>query len=617
MKAAPVIHAALKRLEYRGYDSVGIATIHDGKIYIKKDSGKIDDVHKLLNLDDMPGNLGIGHTRWATHGAPYQVNAHPHTDCKGEIAVVHNGIIENFSELRSELEDLGHEFKSKTDTEVIPHLIEENMKKGLGLVEAVREALKVVRGSYAIAVISSREPDKIVCARMESPLILGIGEDAVYCASDIPAFLPLTKRAVVIENGEIAVIRPDGYEIRRVSDWSLVERKPETIEWTAEMAEKQGYPHFMLKEIHEQPECLRNTLRLQDKYLDLMATFLDRAREIFLVAAGTSYHACLAASYMFSKLAYLAAHPVIASEFIEQEGMAVNINSTILAVSQSGETADTLEAVEYARDHGLVVFVHGEDSTRAKWSFERSFINAVADAGASVYRICDTIGVATSFPEAPLPNGIFAKIRAIKRETKIPNIEIHAHDDLGNAVENTMAAIRAANGLYDKIFVSTTVLGMGERAGNAETEKVIVNLYFHHGFRKFEHGLSRLKELADFVSAATGVVIPPNKAIVGTYAFAHESGIHTHGVLRDARTYEFIPPELVGNTRRISIGKQSGKAVIRYKAEEVLGRKIDEDDPRILRLVELVRSLYASGERKSSLKEEEFKKLMVEAGFKL
>ncbi|MCD6538181.1 glutamine--fructose-6-phosphate transaminase (isomerizing) [Candidatus Bathyarchaeota archaeon] len=349
VKAAPVIHAALKRLEYRGYDSVGIATIHDGKIYIKKDSGKIDDVHKLLNLNDMPGNLGIGHTRWATHGAPYQVNAHPHTDCKGEIAVVHNGIIENFSELRSELEDLGHEFKSKTDTEVIPHLIEENMKKGLGLVEAVREALKAVRGSYAIAVISSSEPDKIVCARMESPLILGVGEGAIYCASDIPAFLPLTKRAVVIENGEIAVIRPDGYEIRKVSDWSLIERKPETIEWTAEMAEKQGYPHFMLKEIHEQPECLRNTLRLQDKYLDLMATFLDRAREIFLVAAGTSYHACLAASYMFSKLAYLATHPVIASEFIEQEGMAVNINSTILAVSQSGETADTLEAVEYAR----------------------------------------------------------------------------------------------------------------------------------------------------------------------------------------------------------------------------------------------------------------------------
>ena len=348
-KAAPIIHAALKRLEYRGYDSVGIATIHKGKIYIKKDSGKIDDVHKLLNLDDMPGSLGIGHTRWATHGAPYQANAHPHTDCKGEIAVVHNGIIENFSELRNELEDLGHKFKSKTDTEVIPHLIEENMKKSLGLVESVREALKAVRGSYAIAVISSREPDKIVCARMESPLILGIGENAVYCASDVPAFLPLTNKAVVLENEEIAIIRSDGYEIRRITDWSLIERKLETIEWTAEMAEKQGYPHFMLKEIHEQPQCLRNTLRLQDKYLDLMATFLDRAQEIFLVAAGTSYHACLAASYMFSKIAYLATHPVIASEFIEQEGMAVNINSTILAVSQSGETADTLEAVEYAR----------------------------------------------------------------------------------------------------------------------------------------------------------------------------------------------------------------------------------------------------------------------------
>jgi len=348
-KVAPMIHAALKRLEYRGYDSVGVATLYEGKIYIKKDEGKIDDVHRIHNLDDLPGNIGVGHTRWATHGAPYQSNAHPHTDCSGEIAVVHNGIIENFSELKDELELSGHKFRSKTDTEVIPHLIEENMRRGLGLIEATREALKRLKGSYAIAIVSSHEPDKIICARMESPLVLGIGDDAVYCASDIPAFLPLTNKVVILENGELAVLRADGYEIRSIEDWSQVQREPEIIEWTAEMAEKQGYPHFMIKEIHEQPLCLRNTLRLQDQYLDLMATFLDRAGEVFLVAAGTSYHACLAASYMFSKLAYLAAHPVIASEFIEQEGMAVNINSTILAVSQSGETADTLAAVDYAR----------------------------------------------------------------------------------------------------------------------------------------------------------------------------------------------------------------------------------------------------------------------------
>ena len=252
-EVAPIIHAALKRLEYRGYDSVGIATVHGGKIYIKKDEGKIDQVHRIHNLDDLPGSIGVGHTRWATHGAPYQANAHPHTDCNDEIAVVHNGIIENFAELKTELENSGHKFRSKTDTEVIPHLIEENMRKGLGLLEATREALKRLKGSYAIAVISIHEPEKIICARMESPLVLGVGKDAVYCASDIPAFLPLTNRAVIIENGELAILQADGYEIRSLEDWRLIQREPEIIEWTADMAEKQGYPHFMLKEIHEQP----------------------------------------------------------------------------------------------------------------------------------------------------------------------------------------------------------------------------------------------------------------------------------------------------------------------------------------------------------------------------
>jgi glucosamine--fructose-6-phosphate aminotransferase (isomerizing) len=354
-KAAPLIHAALKRLEYRGYDSVGEATIQNGVLYIKKDQGKIDDVHKAIDLDNLPGNIGIGHTRWATHGAPYQVNAHPHTDCENKIAVVHNGIIENFSALRKELEGLGHEFKSKTDTEVIPHLIEENMKKGMSLVEAVRDSLKRLNGSYAIAVLSNIEPDKIVVARNESPLVIGVGEEATYCASDITAFLPLTNRTVILENGELGILEADKYEIWNIDDWKPVKREPEQVTWTVEMAQKQGYPHFMIKEIYEQPRCLRDTLRLQDLYLDLMATFLDRAGEVFLVAAGTSYHACLAASYMFSDLAFLATHPVIASEFIEQEGMAININSTILAVSQSGETADTLAAVDYARNRAATI----------------------------------------------------------------------------------------------------------------------------------------------------------------------------------------------------------------------------------------------------------------------
>jgi glucosamine--fructose-6-phosphate aminotransferase (isomerizing) len=352
---APIIHAALKRLEYRGYDSVGEATVYQNKLHIKKDRGKIDEVHAIHNLDDLPGRIGIGHTRWATHGAPYQENAHPHTDCNEQLAVVHNGIIENFAELKMELIEGGHVFRSKTDTEMIPHLIEEGLNEGLTLAEAVCEAVKRLDGSFAIAVVSVKEPDKIICARKESPLVVGLAEDSTYCASDIPAFLPLTNKAVIVEDGELVILSDAGCELRKISSFKTILRQPEVIDWSPEMAVKQGYPHFMLKEIHEQPLRLRNTLRLQEHYLELMTTFLDRAGEVFMVACGTSYHACLAASYMFSKLAMLATHPVIASEFVEQHGRSVNIDSTLLVVSQSGETADTLAAVDCARERAATI----------------------------------------------------------------------------------------------------------------------------------------------------------------------------------------------------------------------------------------------------------------------
>lgn len=355
--AAPLIHSSLKKLEYRGYDSVGIATISGGTIFIKKDQGKIDEVNKVLNLDDMPGSIGIGHTRWATHGAPLKVNSHPHTDCTGEIVVVHNGIIENFLDLKAELQNLGHQFVSKTDTEVMAHLIEETQKRNpqLNFEQSVLESLKKIEGSYAFAIMSTREPDKIICARNESPLVLGINHKGVFCASDIPAFLDVTNKAVMVNNGELVILNADGYQIKNIKDGSQVTREPVAVEWTAEMAVKQGYPHFMIKEIHEQPEVLRNTLRIQDHYLDLLSTFLDRANEVFLVACGTSYHACLAASYMFSKLAFLPAFPVYASEFVEQCGKSVSIDTTMLAVSQSGETADTIAAVTCAQQRAATV----------------------------------------------------------------------------------------------------------------------------------------------------------------------------------------------------------------------------------------------------------------------
>jgi isopropylmalate/homocitrate/citramalate synthase len=273
-----------------------------------------------------------------------------------------------------------------------------------------------------------------------------------------------------------------------------------------------------------------------------------------------------------------------------------------------------VDSVEYAKDHGLVVFVHGEDSTRADWNFEKEFINAVADAGAETYRICDTVGIGVSDPKAPLPNGIPMKVKKIKEETKIKYVEIHGHDDFGNSLDNTIATVKAADGFYDKVYVSTTMLGMGERSGNAETEKVLLNLYLHYGVKKFENGLPWLKEVADYVSFATGVAIPPNKAIVGENAFAHESGIHTHGVLRDPFTYEPYPPKLVGNIRRLTIGKQSGRAVIKYKAEKLIGKKIAKRDPRLDNLVQLIKEVYKSGERKSSLNAKEFRELIDEAG---
>ena len=348
-EAAAVAHAALRRLEHIGYDSAGEATAYENKLFIKKDSGRIEDVDAKYNLDDLPGKIALSHIRWATHGAPSKENAHPHTDCNEQIAVVQNGIIENYAELRRELESHGHTFKSKTDSEVIPHLIEEIMKRGKSFLEATREAIKRLDGSFSTAIVYAKEPDKIICFQKESALTLGVDEKAMYVASDIPMFLPLTKKAITIDSQELAVVYDGRYDIRNIADWSSVHKEPKLIKWVPEKAEKQGFAHFMLKEIHEQPASLRNTLRLQDQYLDLMTTFLDRAKEVFLVACGTSYHACLAASYMFSKMAFLSTHPIAASEFVEQKGKSINIDSLVLAVSQSGETTDTLAAVDYAR----------------------------------------------------------------------------------------------------------------------------------------------------------------------------------------------------------------------------------------------------------------------------
>jgi glucosamine--fructose-6-phosphate aminotransferase (isomerizing) len=354
-RAVKLITDGLKRLEYRGYDSIGVAVIKDGQLQVRKDMGKLEEVVASLRINEMEGTLGMGHTRWATHGAPSMVNAHPHLDGSGRIALVHNGVIENYMELKEELMEKGHNFVSRTDTEVIPHMIEEELKSDVGLKGAILRVLRRLKGSYAIVVVTSLEADKIYCARYESPLVIGVSDTGIYCASDVPAILPYTNKVNYLRNGEMAVLSLEGYEIVKISDGSLVDRGLEEIQWSIEMAEKQGYSHFMLKEIFEQPDSLRNGLRLQEQYVNLLTQFLDRGKEVYLTAAGTSYHSCLAASYVFSKLSRLTTNPVVSSELTERYGSTVGIDSIVLAVSQSGETYDTLKAIDHARMRAATV----------------------------------------------------------------------------------------------------------------------------------------------------------------------------------------------------------------------------------------------------------------------
>ncbi len=354
-KAVDLILDGLKRLEYRGYDSIGVAIIDKGELQVRKDKGRLEEVINELRIKEMPGRVGMGHTRWATHGAPSMVNAHPHMDGSGRIALIHNGVIENYLELKDELIEKGHNFLSRTDTEVVPHLLEEEMKSDIGLKDSVLRTFRRLKGSYAIVIVTSMEPDKVYCARNESPLVLGVSNNGTYCASDVPAMLPYTNMVTYLRNGEMAILDVDGYTIMKISDGSMLDRELEEIKWTVEMAEKQGYKHFMLKEIIEQPTSLRGSLRLQEQYVDLLTQFLDRGKEVFLTAAGTSYHSCLAASYLFSKLSRLTTIPVVSSEFVERYGSTVGIDSIVLTVSQSGETYDTLKAIDHARMRAATV----------------------------------------------------------------------------------------------------------------------------------------------------------------------------------------------------------------------------------------------------------------------
>ncbi len=354
--ATDIIMTCLKRLEYRGYDSAGIAVVDDGQIRVRRTTGKIADLESRINEKPVKGTIGIGHTRWATHGIPSDENAHPHR--VENIAVVHNGIVENYLDLKQNLESEGHLFSSETDTEVIPHLICKSIKDGLPFEEAVLNALGHVNGSYALIILNGDDANRIVVAKQESPLIVGIGEGEYFVASDIPALLGYTRKVMFLDDGDIAFIDGGGVKVRRL-DGTSVTRQIERVHWSPLLAEKAGYKHFMQKEIFEQPRAITDTFRtrihggkeVSFEYLNLSRDDIVSIDKVFIVACGTSWHASLVGKFMIEELCRIPVEVDLASEFRYRDPI-LNERCLLMLVSQSGETADTLAALKEGKAKG-------------------------------------------------------------------------------------------------------------------------------------------------------------------------------------------------------------------------------------------------------------------------
>jgi glutamine---fructose-6-phosphate transaminase (isomerizing) len=357
--AAPLLIEGLKRLEYRGYDSAGVATLNGRGLETRKAAGKIAKLESAVDAAPVSGMIGIGHTRWATHGAPNECNAHPHHDCTDSIAVVHNGIVENATSLRGQLEKRGHTFRSETDTEVFAHLIEAASEGDTPLEDAVIDALRLVEGTYGIAVISSKDPEKIVAARKGSPLLLGLGDGENYVASDVAAILEHTRQVVYLDDGEMAVVTKKGYEVFDLNA-KRVRKGVSRIDWDLDQIEKGGFEHFMLKEIFEQPQTIQNTMRgrlvAEEGFsklggLNMSRDELQEIDHVIITACGTSWHSGLIGEMMMEELARIPTETEYASEFRYRNPI-VTPKTLCIVISQSGETADTLAAMREAKRRG-------------------------------------------------------------------------------------------------------------------------------------------------------------------------------------------------------------------------------------------------------------------------
>lgn len=357
-QAYPILIEGLSKLEYRGYDSAGVALLDEDQLEIMKSVGRLSKLEEKIGEQIPSGTMGIGHTRWATHGRPCDFNAHPHSDCKGECVVIHNGIIENYQSLREWLKLEGHIFRSETDTEVLAHLVEQHFRGDLK--EAVRQALDKISGSYALVVMSERDPDRLICARKDSPLVIGLGEGENFIASDIPALLKYTRKTIILNDGELAEVTRNDVIVENCGQ--TLTKEVFHVEWDVVAAEKEGYEHFMLKEIHEQPKAIRDTLRSRitaDGLVNLVELNLAedeiwQLRKVVMVACGTAYHAGLVGKYVFEKLLRLPVEVDVASEFRYRNPL-LGEDTLVVVISQSGETADTLAAMRLAKEKGSPV----------------------------------------------------------------------------------------------------------------------------------------------------------------------------------------------------------------------------------------------------------------------
>lgn len=361
-KASPILLDGLKRLEYRGYDSAGVAVWDGSKINSIKTKGRVDELGKLMAKKDLAGNVGIAHTRWATHGEPSDANAHPHSDGKGNVFVVHNGIIENYKTLKTSLEKEGHKFTSQTDTEVLPHLISKFLDSGNDLEAAVKKSLKLIKGAYALLVMAKSEPNTLVAARLSSPLRIGVSDDELIIASDPSAILTHTQNMVTLGDKEMAVIKGSNYTISSLNG-QVLDKEIEEIEWDMAEAEKGGFEHFMAKEIFEQPETIRNTLRgrlIAEDGLAMLGGLagvekkLRDIERITIVACGTASYAALVGEYMFEEYGGIPTEVSVASEFRYRKPILDPKRDAVLVISQSGETADTLAAIKEAKEKGVL-----------------------------------------------------------------------------------------------------------------------------------------------------------------------------------------------------------------------------------------------------------------------